>query len=130
MKREYRKRKKSAKWKSLDARFREECEKAKHYYSKNIVNDLKKSNPSQWYSKIKRMSSHSQEINQETVVQEMIGVPDEIQVEMIADQFSQVSNEYSHLKNEDIDIESIRDRRPIPDINPYTVYLKIMSIKK
>ena len=45
-KREYRKRKKSAKWKSLDARFREECEKAKHYYSKNIVNDLKKSNPS------------------------------------------------------------------------------------
>ena len=130
MKREYRKRKKSAKWKALDKKFRDLCEKAKHSYSKNIVNDLKQSNPSQWYSKIKRMSSHSQELNEETVVQDMIGLTDEIQVERIANQFSEVSNAYSPLKDEDIDISYIIDDRPLPDINPYTVYLKIMSIKK
>ena len=53
MKREFRKKKKSAKWHNLEEQFRAKCEKAKHSYSKNIVNDLKHSNPSQWYSKIK-----------------------------------------------------------------------------
>ena len=45
MKREYNKHNKSAKWKALDLKFRDLCEKAKHSYSKNIENDLKKSNP-------------------------------------------------------------------------------------
>jgi hypothetical protein len=76
------------------------------------------------------MSSHSQEKNTETVVQDMIGLPDNIQVEKIADQFSQVSNAYSPLKTADIDIERISDDRPSPEINPYIIYLKIMSIKK
>ena len=76
------------------------------------------------------MSSHSQEKNTETVVQDMIGLPDNIQVEKIADQFSQVSNAYSPLKTADIDIESVSDNRPSPEINPYIIYLKIMSIKK
>ena len=60
MKREYNKHKKSDKWKSLNTRFKQMCEKAKHLYSKNIVNDLKSSNPAQWYSKLKRMSSHGE----------------------------------------------------------------------
>jgi ACT domain-containing protein len=76
------------------------------------------------------MSSHSQELNEETVVQDMIGLTDEIQVERIANQLSEVLNAYSPLKDEDTDILYIIDDRPLPDINPYTVYLKIMSIKK
>ena len=39
-KREYSKHKKSAKWKSMNEEFRRKCEKAKHDYSKNIVNKL------------------------------------------------------------------------------------------
>ena len=130
MKREYNKRKKSAKWKDLNEKYKEQCKKAKQHYSKSIVNDLKASNPAQWYSKIKRMSSHSQEMKEQTVVQDMIGVPDEVQVERIADQFSEVSNEYSHLKTEDIDTDNIKDDRPLPEINPYIVFLKIKSYKK
>ena len=130
MKREYRKHKKSAKWNSLDEKFQQKCEKAKHSYSKNIVNDLKVSNQSQWYSKIKRMSSHSAEKNEEIIVQELHGLDDNVQVEKIADQFSQVSHGYSPLKTEDIEIESESDDRPPPEINPYIIYLKIMSIKK
>ena len=62
------------------------------------------------------MSSHSQELNEETVVQDMIGLTDEIQVERIANQFSEVSNAYSPLKDEDIDVSYIIDDRPLPDI--------------
>ena len=108
----------------------QECEKAKHSYSTNIVNDLKQSNPSQWYSKIKQMSSHSAELNEEPVVQELLGLDDSLQVERIADQLSQVANSYSPLKDDDIDTGSICDDRPLPEINPYIIYLAIMSTKK
>ena len=76
-KREYRKHKKSMKWKNLNNRYKEKCKKARFAYSENIVNDLKQSNPSQWYSKIKRMSSHSQHNEGDTVVQDLIGQSDQ-----------------------------------------------------
>ena len=60
----------------------------------------------------------------------MIGLPNSVQVEKIADQFSSVSNEYSPIMEEDIDVESIMDTKPLQDINPYVIYLKIMGIKK
>ena len=60
-KREYSKRKKSQKWEKLSKEFHEKCQKAKNDYAQNIVNDLKSSDVSQWYSKIKRMSSHFKE---------------------------------------------------------------------
>ena len=53
MKREFRKHKKSDKWTTMKEKFEEKCKQAKQSYSKNIVNDLKMSNPSQWHSKIK-----------------------------------------------------------------------------
>ena len=127
-KREYNKNKRSTKWEALNEKFEQKCEKARHDYAENIVNDLKTSNPSQWYSKIKRMSAHHQ--NEESIVQELIGLSDQDQAEQIADQFCEVSNLYQPLENESIQLESKRDDRPPPEINPYLVYLKIMSIKK
>ena len=102
----------------------------KKAYSENIVNDLKTSNPSQWYSKIKRMSSHSLEKDQDIIVQELQGLSSKEQAERIADQFSEVSNLYDPLKSDDIDLENVHDDRPPPDINPYLVYLKIKATKK
>ena len=52
------------------------------------------------------------------------------QAEQIADQFAEISNLYSPLKSEDINLDEISDDRPPPDINPYLIYLKIDSIKK
>ena len=74
------------------------------------------------------MSAHHQ--NEESIVQELIGLSDQDQAEQIADQFCEVSNLYQPLENESIQLESIRDDRPPPEINPYLVYLKIMSLKK
>ena len=129
-KREYNKHKRSAKWEELDQKFQQKCEKAKINYAENIVNDLKHSDPSQWYSKLKRMSSHFQEKDQESAVQELIGLSDCEQAEIIADQFSEVSNLYNPLATESIKLDTLCDDRPPPEINPYLIYLKIMSIKK
>ena len=129
-KREYSKHKKSMKWKNLNNRYKEKCKKARFAYSENIVNDLKQSNPSQWYSKIKRMSSHSQHNEGDTVVQDLIGQPDQSQAELIADQFAEISNLYSPLETVDISLEGVHDDRPPPEINPYLIFLKIISIKK
>ena len=87
------------KWKLLNAEFGSKCEKAKQDYSKNIVNDLKTSDPSQWYSKIKRMSSQDEE--QEVEVQELMHLCPQDQAEKIADQFSGISNLYDPLQTSD-----------------------------
>ena len=129
-KREYSKRKKSAKWTTLNEKYELKCEKAKQDYAKNIVNDLKHSNQSQWYFKIKRMSSHNLEKDGDSEVQELVGIPDQLQAERIADQFAEVSNQYSPLQTESINLEGILDDRPPPEINPYLIYLKIKSSKK
>ena len=76
------------------------------------------------------MSSYNFEKKEDPVVQELLSVTDEIRAEKIADQFSEVSNLYSPLKTEDINLDYIIDQRPTPEINPYLVYLKIMSYKK
>ena len=129
-KREYRKNKKSRKWKRLNGIFLSKSKKAKQDYSKNIVSDLKTSNQSQWYSKVKRMSSFNTMKEEEPTVQELMSIPDEQQAEKIADQFSEISHLYSPLRTEDINLNCIIDERPPPEINPYLVYLKIMSHKK
>ena len=112
-KRQYSKHKKSAKWFRLNNEYNEKVKKAKQDYSANIVNDLKSSNVSQWYSKIKRISSHAQD-KDIMIVQELQEQDNNIQVERIADQFSEISQIYSPLKTEDINLDNLCDDRPLP----------------
>ena len=78
------------KWKLLNAKFLSKCEKANQDYSKTIVNELKTSDPSQWFSKSKRMSS--QDTEQEVEVQELMHLSPQDQAEQIAEQFSGISS--------------------------------------
>ena len=48
-KREYWKNKKSEKWKKMNDKFKQKCNEAKSNYTNSMVNDLKSSNPKQWY---------------------------------------------------------------------------------
>lgn len=114
LKREYRKHKRSSKWKRLNEKYIQICEKAKSDYCENIVTDLKTSNPSQWYSKVKRMSSYSQQKDVDAEVQDLVGQSVPVQAEKIADQFAEISNLYSPLKSENINLEEICDERPPP----------------
>jgi hypothetical protein len=49
-KREFRKHRKSPKWKHLELKFTEKSDIAKQNYYKNMIEELKSSNPGQWYS--------------------------------------------------------------------------------
>ena len=100
-KRKYNKRKKSNKWLELNKLFNERAEQLKVAYYKNRVEDLKTSNISQWYSKIKRMSVVDQTKESYVEIQDMADMSNQEQVEEIADQFAQISNQPSagHLSD-------------------------------
>ena len=57
-KREFYKNHKSQKWEELNLEFVQKCKQEKENYYKNIVHDLKTSNPGKWYSKVKRMAGN------------------------------------------------------------------------
>ena len=99
-KREFSKNQKSPKWIRLNKLFEDKCEEEKENYYNNIVRDLKTSNPSQWYSKVKRMSG--QEVNQADLdtVKELSGLDDDQQVEAIADQYAAISHLYEPVQDE------------------------------
>ena len=126
-KREWRKRGKSLKFKEINNLYMKISKNEKKKYSEKIVNNLKSSNPSQWYSKIKRMSSHGQK--DEVVVQELAGLPVEEQVENIADKFSEISNLYNPLKREDIAFQQISNKKDPPRVEPYDILRQIKKSK-
>ena len=115
-KREYLKRKKSQKWVELDELFSQKVSTAKENYYQNIVKDLKKSAPGQWYSKIKRMACNDPTKTEKVLVQEISDKTSEEQVELIADVFAEISNEYEKLKSSDIDLNDCWNYKFFPAI--------------
>ena len=81
----------------MQKQFEAKCELAKKSYYTNIVSDLKLSNPSQWYSKLKRMTSHDQLKTEQVNVEEISHLSDQDQAEKIADSFSTISNQYDEI---------------------------------
>ena len=101
-KREFYKNHQSVKWKRINSEFLEKCSEEKEKYFTNIVSDLKTSNPSKWYSKLKRMTGQKpseSEIN----VSELDGIYDKLQAEIIADHYAVISNQYEPIRNEDFE---------------------------
>ena len=82
--------------------FHKKCEIAKQSYYENIVADLKHSNPGQWYSKLKRMTSNDQLKTEQVNIESICHLSDQDQAELIADSFSKVSNEYEPINPEKI----------------------------
>ena len=58
--REYQKNRRSLKYLELSEKYKKEVLTAKKSYYKNAIKDLKTSNVSQWYSKLKRLCSYDQ----------------------------------------------------------------------
>ena len=101
-KREFLKHKKSPKWISLDKSFKEKCKEEKQKYYANIVCDLKQSNISQWYSKVKRMAGQlSPSLYTDNCVEELEGLADQEQAELIAGHYASISNLYQPIRTED-----------------------------
>ena len=85
--REYNKHRSSTKWVDLNNQYKIVLTEAKHKYYKDIVKDLKTSNPSQWYSKVKRMCSYDQEKFEPIVCNEIETLTDQEQADKIAEHF-------------------------------------------
>ena len=71
-----------------------------------MVKDLKESNPRQWYSKLKRMSSIDKQKGESFIIESLMGVSDAEQAEKIADQFAEISQQYEPLTKESIPPET------------------------
>ena len=82
------------KWTKLNKSFQIRAKKLKESYYQNIVEDLKSSNISQWYSKLKHMSSVDATNDEYIQVNELRDLPSSEQAELIADRFAEISNQY------------------------------------
>ena len=124
-KREFFKNKKSQKWERLNEAFLKKAEEAKKTYYSNIVSDLKTSNVSQWYSKVKRMAGQGDDPPQYTV-DELLGLSDQDQAEKIADHYASISQLYEPVKNSDYPEYTV----PQKDAPPRITAAKIEKIVK
>jgi hypothetical protein len=81
-KRIFNKERSSAKWKIMNKLFKKEMKSAKsQFYQKNIAE------PGQWYSCLRKITSHDQHKSQVTNVEEISHLTDQEQVDLIAVQF-------------------------------------------
>ena len=129
-KREFFKHKQSEKWSLLNQQFEEKCEEEKEKYYTNIVSDLKESNISQWYSKVKRMAGQDQQNTADITVNELIGLSDQEQVEKIADHYASISNLYQPIRAEDFPDYLNADNPSPPQVSVSKVSKIIKSMNK
>ena len=126
--REYSKNRCSQKWRDLNQRYQKEILRAKNKYYKKIIKDLKTSNTSQWYSKLKRLCAYDQQKFQPLIVESLKHLTDDKQAEEIADKFARVSQEYEPLKKENIEIPEF-DSKSVPKFSPKDVQKHLEWIK-
>ena len=127
-KRQYQKQGRSKKWQDLNTKFEEKSGLAKSNYYTNIIEDLKISNPGQWYSKFKRLCSHNQQKSETVNVEELSGLTDQQQAEAIANKFENTANRYSPLEDSDVVLPPIPEGS-IPKIDPAVVLKYLKGIK-
>ena len=92
--REYHKHRKSDKWRFLQKVYDEALGDAKQKFYRNKILKLKKADPRKWYSELKKITSFDQHESNEVSVDDLKELSVEKQVELIADKFASVSNEY------------------------------------
>ena len=76
------------------------------------------------------MSSHEQMKTEKVNVEELVNFSPSEQAEIIANSFSKVSNEYSPLKTEDINLELATNLKPVPTLEEHEVYKFLKSSKQ
>ena len=108
--------------------YEEKCEAARTAYYTNIVSDLKTSNPGQWYSKLKRMSSYDQLKCEQVNVEDISDFTDIEQAEIIAENFSKISNNYDPIDPSKICLNPENDKST-PTLEAYEVYEYLKKIK-
>ena len=126
--REYRKHRRSDIYLSLCIKYKALINKAKSKYYKHMIRDLKKSNPRQWYSKLKRMSSPNPHLDNKIVVEEIMHLTDQEQADAIAKRMAKISQEYNALNACDLQVPPF-DSSTIPQFSQVEVKNKLLGTK-
>ena len=113
--REYKKHRRSEKWKILQTKYSDELKKTKANFYRRRMSKLRGKNPKKWYSELKKLTRYNQHQDEEIIVESIKEFSDEEQAELIANTFAEVSQEYDKLKRDDIDIPEF-DESDIPYI--------------
>ena len=93
---------------------------------------MKNSNPGQWYSKLKRMSNYDQLKTEQICVEEISEYSDLEQAEIIAENFSKISNEYDAIDTVKIARHTASangNLKPMSVFEPYQVHEYLRKIK-
>ena len=82
-------------------------------------------------SRLKRMTSFNYHQEEKLIVDEICHLSVEAQAELLADNFSLVSNQYNELKNDDISVPDI-EASTVPSFTPQSVlpYLSTIHVNK
>ena len=130
-KREFLKNGKSEKWEILNQRFLVKVEDEKSNYYSKIVKNLKETNPSKWYSKVKRMTGKVTNSEENHNIEELLGKNDFDQREAIANHYATISQEYKSIKTDDFKdfLGSHKNESP-PNIGPYKIMKTIKKMNK
>ena len=126
-KRIFRKQRRSEQWKSLDKHFKSQVKCAKESFYKEMIADLRKKNPSQWYSSLKRISGYDQK-SEKVIIAEIFDQTDQEQAEAIADYFSSIPNEYDALQDDDIKVPMFT-KNQVLQFHPSQVWLYLTKVK-
>ena len=126
-KRLFHKERRSEKWKVLNKLFKKEVKTAKAKFYQKSVAELKTKNPGQWYSCLKKITSHDQQ-GEKVNIDEIRHLSDQAQAEIIADKFTSIPNGYNALKSEDILVPHFSPEE-IPQVEPARVWLLLSRLK-
>ena len=91
----------------MNTEFKQHVKVAKTDFYKTMTKDLLSKNTSQWYSSLKRMTKFDQQKFQKLIIPDINHLTDEEQAYKLADKFSEIPNQYQHLKTEDIIVQPI-----------------------
>ena len=128
MKREFWKRRKTAKFKKLKIKLKSKVKKAKSTFYQHFVSELKETKLGQWYGKMKRIAGYDQVQFSPLKITSLEDLPNKEAADKIADAFSSISQKYSPLKAEDL--PAFLPAKKNPSIQPYQVHETIQSTKK
>ena len=118
----------SFQWKKLNRKFKDKVSTSKASYYKKWIEGLREGKPGQWYSMLKRLSSHDQLKSDQPVCEEIRDLPDQQQAELIADRFSSVSNEYSPVDASQISVPPVEEGS-VPQFSPLQVLEQLLKLK-
>ena len=125
--REFAKHRKSSKYLSLQKLYKAKVSASKRQYYQKSIQNLKNSNPGQWYKQMKLLMKYDQK-EDKLEVESLKNLSDDAQAEAIAEKFASIANEFKPLDRESINVPHFTEDQ-IPVISESEVLNVLQGLK-